>query len=129
MIEERPMPIWFHDPTDESRYSVAENGTCPADGTTLTVSNDRGHCTYCRRVFNPDGKRTERCWWSGTNEAPDPSKDELRALIVTLLRSARPHPLEHPTMWNVWGHVCIRVGLNPEDFRVATKREAPTDAG
>ena len=136
-MDDRLSPIWFHDPTDESRYAVATNGLCPVDGSELkapiTPSGiDTMHCVKCRRVFYSDGKRVPRCWWSGNDGPPDPSKEELRFLLVTVLRSAHPHPVEHPTMWDAWGLVCRRIGLNPDDFRVPTSdpdREQSNVAG
>jgi hypothetical protein len=119
-MDERAAPIWYHDPTDEARYAVAHDAQCPACNKPLYVDNRSSSiaaCVWCRRVFYEDGRRVARTWWSGSGSA-DPGTDEVRSLLVRMLRAARPHPVEHPTMWQVWGDVCVRVGLNPDDFRV-----------
>lgn len=127
MTDNRVSPIWFYDPSDDSRYGAAVDGKCPADGTLLSGAEQEvtvTHCETCRRVFyREDGRRVARCWWSGQKGLPDPSKEELRHLLVAMLRAARPHPTEHPTMWRVWGEVCERIGLNAGDYRIPTARK------
>jgi len=109
-------PVWYHDPTDETRYAVAHDNKCPADGTTLYPTGDSAVCVRCCRVFDKDdGSRIGQCWWSGFH---DPTRYELGAMLMLLLRSARPHPVENPTMWHAWGEVCKHAGLNPDDYRV-----------
>lgn len=109
-------PVWYHDPNDEVRYPVALDNVCPADGTTLYRAEGSDVCVRCFRVFEKDGRRMARVWWSGSMHRV--TADDLGQMIMELLRSARPHPVEHPTMWRVWGEVCKRVGLNPDDYRV-----------
>jgi len=111
-------PIWYHDPKDTTRYALARHNTCPADGTTLYLTGDSAVCVECRRVFDKnDGSRIGQCWWSGFRQ---PTRDELGAMLMRLLRSATPDPVESPAMWDAWGEVCKRVGLNPDDYRIPT---------
>ncbi len=120
-------PIWIHDPSDEARYGAAVDGRCPADGSLLSANAGATricHCATCLRVFyGEDGRRIAQTWWSAQAGPPDPSKDELRHMLVAMLRAARPHPVEHPTMWRVWSEVCVQLGLNPNDYRIPTSDE------
>ncbi len=106
-------PAWSFDPNDERLYAVAIDGHCPADG--VMLRGEPPFCRNCRRVFSKGGQRVPRTWWS---EDPGVQRDELIQLLVMMLRSAMPHPVEHPTMWKVWGHVCERLDLNPSDYRI-----------
>lgn len=107
-------PAWFLDSDDEERYSMAQSGRCPADNVALQGSPP--FCRICRRVFAADtGTRVASTWYSG---ALGPNVDEMRSLLVRMLRSAKPHPVEHPTMWRAWGDVCACLGLNADDYRI-----------
>lgn len=132
MPDDRVKPAWLHDPRDTRRYAVAVDSMCPADGSSLSSKDDASptlYCDTCLRMFNrEDGggiaHRMDRTWWNPDIGPPDPSKDELRHLLVQMLMSASPHPVEHPTMWRAWGDTCRRLGLNPRDYRIPTSDKA-----
>lgn len=108
-------PAWRFDPNDERLYPLASGGRCPADG--MALRGDPPFCGACRRVFSKaTGERIAHTWATGAAVAPRTA--ELLQLLVMMLRSAMPHPVEHPTMWKVWGHVCERLDLNPSDYRI-----------
>jgi hypothetical protein len=51
-------------------------------------------------------KRLEHLW------------EDLRRVVESLLRSACPRKVDHPTMWKAWGDATEAIGLDRDHYRI-----------
>ena len=74
-------------------------------------------CPVCRRELTLDGAICGRCKESEDRLALIAAKDaeiaRLREVVETMLDSAYPHPVEHPTMTKAWAIAKAAIAKEP----------------